>query len=65
MSRARCTAQVAQTVATDLCELLGKIGIQLSHATLWTEERMERGLMSDSEAVKDSTVSVSFYIDNN
>lgn len=44
-------------------ELARKIGIELSHPTLWTKERMEWGLIPDTETVKDTTVSLSFNIE--
>ena len=56
-------ASLAQRSANYFRELLRKIGIELSHPTLWTKERMERGLMPDAETVEDTTVSLSFNID--
>ena len=40
--------------------LLGKVGIELSQSTLRTEKCMVRGLVTDSEAIQYTTVSLSF-----
>ena len=43
-------------------DLLRKFGIESSQSALRTEERMKRGLMPDTEAVKYTTVSLRFNL---
>jgi len=43
--------------------LFGEIGVQLRRTTLWAEERMKRGLMADTEAVKHTTIPLGFNIE--
>jgi hypothetical protein len=55
--------RIYQRAVCDFNRLFGKIGIELSRSTLWTEERVKRGLIPDTEAIKHTTVSISFNIE--
>jgi len=54
---------ISQKAVENLDNLLGKVGIEPSQSTLRTEKCMERGLVTDSEAIQYTTVSLSFNIE--
>lgn len=62
-TEAESGVRIFQESVSDFSGLLGKIGIELRRSTLRTKKRMKRGLLSDTEAIEQATVSVSFNVE--
>lgn len=55
--------RVVQWAVTDLDALPGEFGIKPSQSTLWTKKRMKRRLVSNTESVKQTTISIGFNVE--